>query len=423
MSKQIRPGMRSSSSKTSLKSPARNTLAWAMTAVLAMPLAVDPALAAGNNRAQSDNPPATSLPHAWPESVGVDSRPLVQLSEWIRKENLDVRSFLVVKDGKLIFERYGKGLSRDYNYELYSITKNVTAIAAGVLVDEGRTRLDEKVAPVLGKVRPDLKDALADKQAIELRHVLSMSTGLFYNFKPTDDPIYYGAPDRLKLAVETAPKRSPGEIFDYTDVNPILASATLGADAGMPLQQFAEARIFKPMGMTHYAWERADEKGLVSSGWGLRLRAVDMAKIGMLVLSGGRWNDHQIVSQAWVRTMTAPSSAPWYGLYWWINDIVPTEPEIHAMGFKGQFIVALPERNAVVVMTSMLPIEGGLRESKNVLAIRRMVKDFVLPALDNVRHARLTPASQQALIRELELAAQHQGKPGAPVDPTDTPKL
>ncbi|BEP50494.1 hypothetical protein GmRootV116_41900 [Variovorax sp. V116] len=360
---------------------------------------------------------------AVPEAVGVDSRPLVRLSEWIRKEDLDVRSFLVVKDGKLVFERYSWGLGRDHNYELYSITKNVTALAAGVLIDEGRSRLDEKVAPVLAKARPDLKTALADKQAIELRHVMSMSTGLFYDFKPTDDPIYYGAPDRLKLAAETTPRRPPGEAFDYTDVNPILASATLGADAGMPLQAFAEQKIFKPMGMAHYAWERADGKGLVSAGWGLRLRAVDMAKLGMLVLSGGRWNGRQIVSQAWMRTMTAPSSAPWYGQFWWINDIVATEPEVHAMGFKGQFIVALPERNAVVVMTSMLPIEGGLRESKNVLAIRKMVNDFVLPALDNPSHAGPTPARRKALAHELDLASRHQGKPAAPADPTDTPRL
>ncbi len=360
---------------------------------------------------------------AVPEAVGVDSRPLVRLSEWIRKEDLDVRSFLVVKDGKLVFERYSRGLGRDHNYELYSITKNVTALAAGVLIDEGRSRLDEKVAPVLAKARPDLKAALADKQAIELRHVMSMSTGLFYDFKPTDDPIYYGAPDRLKLAAETTPRRPPGEAFDYTDVNPILASATLGADAGMPLQAFAEQKIFKPMGMAHYAWERADGKGLVSAGWGLRLRAIDMAKLGMLVLSGGRWNGRQIVPQAWMRTMTAPSSAPWYGQFWWINDIVATEPEVHAMGFKGQFIVALPERNAVVVMTSMLPIEGGLRESKNVLAIRKMVNDFVLPALDNPSHAGPTPARRKALAHELDLASRHQGKPGAPADPTDTPRL
>jgi CubicO group peptidase (beta-lactamase class C family) len=365
----------------------------------------------------------TDLPTAPPESVGVDSRPLVQLSEWIRQNKLDVRSFLVVKDGKLIYERYAKGITRDHNYELYSITKNVTALAAGALVDEGRVHLDDKVAPLLAKARPDLAPALADKQSIELRHVMAMSTGLHYNFKPTDDPIYYGAPDRLKLAAETEPRKAPGTEFDYTDVNPVLASATLGAAAGMPLQAYAEQKLFKPMGMKHYAWERADDKGLVSSGWGLRLRAVDMAKLGMLVLNGGRWSDQQLVSQAWVRTMTAPTSAPFYGLYWWINDIVATEPEVHAMGFKGQFIVDLPQRNAVIVMTSMLPIEGGLRESKNVLAIRQMVNQFVIPALDNRRHAAPTPASQRALHHELDIASRTEGTPGAPVDPTDAPKL
>lgn len=395
-------------------------VALACAAALAAPLA---ALAGDARRADRPAAGGTDLPPASPESVGVDSRPLVALSAAIRNENLDVRSFLVVKDGKLIFERYEQGLTRDHNYELYSITKNITALAAGVLVDAGRTRLDEKIAPVLTQARPDLQQAFADKQSIELRHVLSMSTGLHYNFKPTDDPIYYGAPDRLKLAAETTPEKQPGQAFDYTDVNPILASATLGANAGMPLQAFAEQKLFKPMGMKHYAWERADDRGLVSSGWGLRLRAVDMAKVGMLVLSGGRWNGQQLVSQAWTRTMTAPASAPFYGLYWWINDIVATEPEVHAMGFKGQFIVVLPERNAVVVMTSMLPIEGGLRESKNVLAIRRLVNDFVLPALDNKDHATPSAERERALLAELERAAHTHGKPGAPVDPTDTPKL
>jgi CubicO group peptidase (beta-lactamase class C family) len=135
------------------------------------------------------------LPMAWPESVGVDARPLVRLSEWIRQQDLDVRSFVVVEDGKVIFERYSRGVIRDHNDGLYSITKNVTAMAAGALIEEGRSRLDEKVAAALTKARPDLKDAFADKQAIELRHVLSMSTGLVYNFKPTDDPICYGAPN------------------------------------------------------------------------------------------------------------------------------------------------------------------------------------------------------------------------------------
>jgi CubicO group peptidase (beta-lactamase class C family) len=342
------------------------------------------------------------------------------LSEWILKENLDVRSLLVIKDGKLIFERYSKGLTRDHNYELYSITKGVTALSAGILMNEGRLSLDDKVSTTIAKFRPDLKDSLADKKAIELRHLLAMSSGLFYDFKPKDDPIYYGAPDRLKLAANTSPKIAPGKEFEYTDVNPIFAAAMVSAAAGMPVEKYAEEKLLKPLAMKNYAWDRADKTGLVSAGWGLRLRPVDMAKIGLLVMDGGKWQGQQIVPAAWIKQMATPKAARDFGYYLWLNHIVETEPELDMMGFKGQFISVLPKRNTVVVMTSMLPIEGGLRNAKNVRIFRDIVNDFIIPATDN----KTTPseAAQQALHNELKLSAQSQGNPGVAADPTDTPR-
>lgn len=82
---------------------------------------------------------------AAPEAVGVDSAPLVRMSEWIRKDKLDVRSLLVIKDGKLIFERYSGGLGREHNYELYSVTKTITALTFGALA--GRERSPPPIAP------------------------------------------------------------------------------------------------------------------------------------------------------------------------------------------------------------------------------------------------------------------------------------
>jgi Beta-lactamase len=63
-------------------------------------------------------------------TVGVDSEGLVKLSQWIRESKFDIRSLVVVKDGKIVFERYSSGLTRDNNYELYSITKPITAMLA-----------------------------------------------------------------------------------------------------------------------------------------------------------------------------------------------------------------------------------------------------------------------------------------------------
>ncbi|GAB3626969.1 6-aminohexanoate hydrolase [Pandoraea terrae] len=360
---------------------------------------------------------------AAPEQAGIDSRELVRLSEWIRNEKLDVHSLLVVKDGKLVFERYSGGVTRDHNYELYSVTKGVTALTAGMLIGQGAASLDEPVAAVLSQWRPDLAADFADKRSVELRHVLSMSSGLHYDFKPKDDPIYYTAPDRLKLAAATQPKEAPGARFEYTDINPILASAALSAAAGMPIERYAAQRLFAPMGMRNAVWDRADARGLVSAGWGLRLRPVDMAKIGMLVLDGGKWQGKQLVPKTWIAQMVSPTSAPDFGYYWWVNNIVRGEPEYDTMGFKGQFIVVLPQRHTVVVMTSLMSVDGGLRDAANVQTFRKMVNDYILPALDNKRHAKPSAASRTALRQELELAAQSRGVPGTSADPTDTPRL
>jgi CubicO group peptidase (beta-lactamase class C family) len=367
----------------------------------------------------------TGLAAAAPEDVGVDARKLVELSRWIREQKLDVYSLLVVKDGKLIFERYGAQASRDSTYELYSVTKAVTSLVAGILVDRGAVRLDEPVAARLAAWRPDLGGALADKRAIAFKHVLSMSSGLHYDFSPKDDPIYYTAPDRLKLAVSAAPKVAPGTVFDYTDVNPIIASALLSAAAGEPVERYAQTHLFGPLDMKRAAWERADRTGLVSAGWGLRLRAVDMAKIGMLVLDGGRWQGRQVVPQAWIAQMTAPRVSPHFGYYWWINNIVDSEPEFDAMGFKGQFITVLPKRNTVIVMTGVLPIDGGLRDAENVKLFRRMVNGYILPALDGGAASAQGAEggdTRAALRDELEVSARFAGVPGAQVDPTDLPK-
>jgi CubicO group peptidase (beta-lactamase class C family) len=219
------------------------------------------------SNAQADAPlRETGLAEASPEDAGVDSHELVRLSQWIREQKLDVYSLLVVKDGKLIFERYGAGASRDSNYELYSVTKSVTSMVAGMLIGEGKVSLDDSVATKLAAWRPDLRAELADKRNIELKHVLSMSSGLHYDFKPKDDPIYYAAPDRLKLAAETNPKAEPGSAFEYTDINPILAAAMLSAAAHEPVEKYAQAHLFGPLGMKHAVWARADRSGLVSAG-------------------------------------------------------------------------------------------------------------------------------------------------------------
>jgi CubicO group peptidase (beta-lactamase class C family) len=125
-----------------------------------------------------------------------------------------------------------------------------------------------------------------------------------------------------------------------------------------------------------------------TSNWGLRLRAVDMARLGMLALQKGSWEGKQVVPAAWVKSMTTGQSTPFFGYYWWINNIVEggveggSQPEFDTMGFKGQNIVVLPKYDAVVTMTSMLSPNGGLRDAQCLQILRYLMSEYILPALD-----------------------------------------
>ncbi|MFD1561276.1 serine hydrolase domain-containing protein [Paraburkholderia silviterrae] len=381
--------------------------------------------ASAAHAAQAADAAAQDMPTVVPESVGVDSAPLVRLSQWLRTDKMDVRSLVVVKDGKIVFERYGDGLARDNNYELYSVTKTITALLTGILVGEGKLSPATKVAPMIAQARPDLASELADKQNIELRHLMSMSSGLSYQTREGTDPLYYEAPDRLRVAVTSrATAAAPGTHFDYIDVNPVLTGTAVAIAAQEPEDQFAREKLFGPLGMSHYRWSGADKTGAVSGGWGLRLRAVDMAKIGMLLLDGGRWHGKQVVPAAWIKQMATPSpAAADYGYYCWIQHVVEKgQPEYGAMGFKGQFITVLPAQHAVVVMTSLLPTEGGLRDATYLQQYRRMVNDYILPALQPASKPAQTAAKTQALREELEKSRQTQGIPGTATAFNDAPE-
>ena len=352
---------------------------------------------------------------AAPEAVGVDSAPLVRMSEWIRQNKMDVRSLLIVKDGKLIFERYGDGLTREHNYELYSVTKTITALTFGVLAGEGKISTTDRAASWILKTHPEFEKALADKAHIELGHLMSMSSGLLYKQVEGSDPLYFQAPDRLKVALSTVPRIPPATLFEYTDANPVLVGAAIAAAAGQPEDRVAEERLFKPLGMRNVHWTGADRTGTVSGGWGLRMRAIDMAKVGMLMLGDGKWQGRQVVPASWVHRMSTPSAqatAQDYGYYCWINHIVESEPEFGAMGFKGQFITVLPKERAVVVMTGILATDGGLRTGTYLNQYRRMVNDYILPAMKTLPRPAVSEAATQALRRELELSAHTPGVPG-----------
>jgi CubicO group peptidase (beta-lactamase class C family) len=170
----------------------------------------------------------------------------------------------------------------------------------------------------------------------------------------------------------------PGTVWNYNTGSSHLLSAILQEVTGTTTQAFAQAHLFDPLGISNVAWS-ADQGGITTGGWGLRLTPRDMAKLGYLYLNDGVWDGEQIVPAAWIqdsveRRFQVPNPLePWdlyYGYSWWLHQIGPYA----AHGRHGQFIYVLPDLDLVVVFT------GGLDESEFVQP-EVLIRDYVMPAV------------------------------------------
>jgi CubicO group peptidase (beta-lactamase class C family) len=290
----------------------------------------------------------------------------------------NIHCVLVVRRGKLVFERYFSGSDQipglffgsrvkdvvfdaDTLHDLKSASKSVASLAVGIAIDQGLIRsIDEPVFDFF----PECADLRTpEKDRIQLVHALTMSMGLAWveatpaTGEDNDESRMHRAADPPRYVLGLPSTAPPGQVFFYNTGALTLVSAIVRKATGRPLDEFARTELFEPLGITDFEWSRV--KGDADAGGGLRMRPRDMAKIGQLVLSGGRWNDRQIVSRSWVEASTAPqikaTDDQLYGYLWWLGR-APAGAHgvqwIGALGRGGQYIRIVPERDLVVVVTA-----------------------------------------------------------------------
>jgi len=291
----------------------------------------------------------------------------------------NVHAVLVARSGKLVFERYFTGSDeipgRIYGRRVENVTfdaatmhnmksasKCVASLALGIAIERG---LIPSVNEPIFSFFPELSDLRSpEKERIQLVHALTMSMGLkWVEATPAtgdynnDEARMHMAWDQCRYVLGLPVTASAGQEFFYNTGALALVSAIIRKATGRPLDEFARETLFKPLGITAVEWERY--RGDTDAGGGLRLRPRDMAKIGQLVLAGGRWTDRQIVPRGWIETSTAPkikTTDGSYGYLWWLGrSLLLNGREVHwagALGRGGQSIRIVPELDLVVVVTA-----------------------------------------------------------------------
>lgn len=310
----------------------------------------------------------------------IDRTALCAMTDRLVAAKANVHAVLAVRGGRLLFERYMTGLDEvpgwlyrrrvetvsfdaDTLHNMKSVSKSVASLVVGIALDRGLIRsVDQPIFDFF----PELADLRSpDKDRILLSHVLTMSMGLQWveataatGDDDNDEARMNRASDPARYVLGSLAVTAPaGREFFYNTGALRLVSAIVHKATGRPLDDFARTELFAPLGITKFEWARV--KGDTDAGGGLRLRPRDMAKIGQLVVAGGRWGERQIVSKAWIEASTTlklkASDGMSYGYLWWIGRAKIGErivPWIGALGRGGQAIRIVPELDLVVPVTA-----------------------------------------------------------------------
>ena len=311
--------------------------------------------------------PDARLPDAPdPASTGLDPLLLDRLVLAAEESRSD--QLVVVSDGQVVVRRHFGGTDRPMTIQ--SITKPISALALGMLQSEGRIgTLDTPVSTWFPGFADDAR------QAITLRHLLTHTSGL----DPADTVGLNQAPDRLAFSLDTPATHPPGENSEYNNRAFNLVSGVIRSTAEEEPSSYLGPRLFEPLGIDSATWG-TDRAGHESAYVGLSMTATDLAVLGQLLCSDGRWNGQQLIPKAWMDQMFQPSvpAAPRRGLSWALRPeptLLPPpapEDEIHVgfghTGSQGQQIWFHPDVDLVVVrLIDLTDTRWGIQEDRDAM--------------------------------------------------------
>ncbi|MFF2274097.1 serine hydrolase domain-containing protein [Agromyces sp. NPDC058136] len=232
----------------------------------------------------------------------------------------------------------------DDRVNVYSVSKGVSALAAGIAVDAGILALDTRVTELL----PTMQLGEGVEQ-VTLRHLLTMTSGIDFEWFGSQEAPW---PD-LAQEMLRRPSRSAGEVYQYSDASTYVAMRMLGAVVG-DVRDWLLPRLFEPLGIHNPQWHRCP-LGWIVGGAGLELRTEELARIGRVLRDRGEWHGHRIVTADWVEAMHTDwvptgwdGDSSLYGIAAWSG---PGEGW-RLDGLYGQYIYVDRERDAVITITA-----------------------------------------------------------------------
>lgn len=273
----------------------------------------------------------------------------------------DLHSLMVVKDGEVIYEKYAVGHSEDELHICWSATKSFTALAVGFALQDGLISLDEPVIKYLpaeaipAEVSPELA-------TLTLDHLLKMASG--FRFDSISSRIRGGETfDPLKEILARGFVAEPGTHWAYNNSDTYVVAAAIAHVTGRPLEVYLNEKLFRPIGIRSFYFEK-DAMCRNPGAFGLHLSTESLAKAGLFMMQHGQWKGQQLLSSDYIDCMMAthimqgpinPDAEPsdWRSGYCYQMWTCKQNGCTRFDGMWGQYVILMPDKNAVGVMTTL----------------------------------------------------------------------
>jgi CubicO group peptidase (beta-lactamase class C family) len=273
-----------------------------------------------------------------------------------------VAGLIVVKDGRILLERYSFGHSAASKWTSFSVAKSVTSLLVGAAVRDGYLTLDDALTQYL----PQLRNTAYD--GVSIRQLMQMSSGVAWNEDyddPSSDIARYGASMRSSgtaglIAYMAALPRiaTPGTRFNYNTGETHLVGAALRVALNQNLSTYLSEKIWSKFAMESDAlWVLATENGDELAGCCISATLRDYARLGIFAMrNGALQNGLAVLPDGWMQQSTTPApTASDYGFLWWLTG----SGNYAASGIFGQTIQVYPQQNTVIAMQSFWPTDAG----------------------------------------------------------------
>ncbi|MGC3984358.1 MAG: serine hydrolase [Pseudorhodoferax sp.] len=313
-------------------------------------------------------------PFAWPRADAAAAAALgTQLDAGVRSGKFaDLHAVVVVQRGAIVLERYYAGPDERWGtplgrvafddrtrHDLRSVSKSIVGLLYGIALAEGKVPAPDR--PVLDAF-PSYADLAAEpaRRAITVAHVLSMTMGLAWN-----EDLPYTDPANSEIAMERSADRchyvlsqpivgAPGAAWRYSGGATALLGRLIAHGTGMPLLEYARAKLFAPLGIEDVEWTSGSD-GEAAAASGLRMRAPDLARVGQLVLDQGRWQGRSVVPAEWITASLTPRTATFDGVQYGYHWYLARRPDGSSfgtlgIGLGGQRLVVVPGPELVYVI-------------------------------------------------------------------------